>query len=31
MKVAIYGGGAVGLGIASCLLQSVAGVDIISR
>lgn len=31
MKVLIYGGGAVGLGIASCLLKAEADVDIISR
>ncbi|HUV40969.1 MAG TPA: 2-dehydropantoate 2-reductase [Sedimentisphaerales bacterium] len=31
MKVLIYGGGAVGLGIASCLLKSGAAVDIIAR
>lgn len=31
MKVLIYGGGAVGLGLASCLLKSEAWVDIISR
>ena len=31
MKVLIYGGGAVGLGIASCLLKSKAQVDIITR
>lgn len=31
MKVLIYGGGAVGLGIASCLLKSGCAVDIIAR
>jgi len=31
MRVLIYGGGAVGLGLASCLLKSKAQVDIISR
>ncbi|MGD2095181.1 MAG: 2-dehydropantoate 2-reductase [Phycisphaerales bacterium] len=31
MRVLIYGGGAVGLGLASCLLKSKAGVDIIAR
>jgi 2-dehydropantoate 2-reductase len=31
MRVLIYGGGAVGLGIASCLLQSGCGVDILGR
>jgi len=31
MRVLIYGGGAVGLGLASCLLKSEARVDIISR
>lgn len=31
MKVLIYGAGSVGLGIASCLLKSQAGVDIIAR
>ena len=31
MKVLIYGGGSVGLGIASCLLKSKAQVDIIAR
>jgi 2-dehydropantoate 2-reductase len=31
MRVLIYGGGAVGLGLASCLLKSGARVDIISR
>jgi len=31
MKVLIYGGGSVGLGIASCLLKSKAAVDIIAR
>jgi len=31
MNVLIYGGGAVGLGIASCLLKSNASVDIIAR
>jgi len=31
MKVLIYGGGAVGLGIASCLLKSQAQVDIVAR
>ncbi len=31
MKVLIYGGGAVGLGLASCLLKSKAPVDIIAR
>ncbi|MHC4338417.1 MAG: ketopantoate reductase family protein, partial [Planctomycetota bacterium] len=31
MKVLVYGGGAVGLGIASCLLKSQACVDIIAR
>ncbi len=31
MKILIYGGGAVGLGIASCLLKSKAHVDIIAR
>ena len=30
MRVLIYGGGAVGLGIASCLLKAQAGVDIIA-
>ncbi|MGA1794222.1 MAG: ketopantoate reductase family protein [bacterium] len=31
MNIMIYGGGAVGLGIASCLLQSGARIDIIGR
>jgi len=31
MKVLIYGGGSVGLGLASCLLKSGAKVDIIAR
>ena len=31
MKVLVYGGGAVGLGIASCLLKSQACIDIIAR
>ncbi|MHC4705914.1 MAG: ketopantoate reductase family protein [Planctomycetota bacterium] len=31
MRVLVYGGGAVGLGIASCLLKSQASVDIIAR
>ncbi len=31
MRVLIYGGGAVGLGVASCLLNSGASVDIIAR
>ncbi len=31
MKVLIYGGGSVGLGIASCLIKSKAAVDIIAR
>jgi 2-dehydropantoate 2-reductase len=31
MRVLIYGGGAVGLGVASCLLKSAAAVDIIAR
>ena len=31
MKVLIYGAGSVGLGIASCLLKSAAGLDIIAR
>ena len=31
MKVLIYGGGSVGLGIASCLLKSETQVDIIAR
>ena len=31
MKALIYGGGAVGLGLASCLLKSHAQVDIIAR
>ncbi len=31
MKVLIYGGGAVGLGIASCLLKSKIALDIIAR
>ncbi len=31
MKALIYGGGSVGLGIASCLLKSKAAVDIIAR
>jgi len=31
MRVLIYGGGAVGLGIASCLLRSGCGVDIVAR
>ena len=31
MRVLIYGAGSVGLGIASCLLKSQAGVDIIAR
>ena len=31
MKVAVYGGGAVGLGVASCLLQSGVEVDIVAR
>jgi 2-dehydropantoate 2-reductase len=31
MHVLIYGGGAVGLGIASCLLRSGCGVDIVAR
>ena len=31
MRILIYGGGAVGLGLASCLLKSKARVDIISR
>ncbi len=31
MRVLVYGGGAVGLGIASCLLRSSCSVDIIAR
>ena len=31
MKVLIYGGGSVGLGIASCLLKSATQVDILAR
>jgi len=31
MRALIYGGGAVGLGLASCLLKSKACVDIIAR
>ena len=31
MRVLIYGGGAVGLGLASCLLKSKAQIDIIAR
>jgi 2-dehydropantoate 2-reductase len=31
MKALIYGGGAVGLGVASCLIQSGENVDIIAR
>lgn len=31
MKVLVYGGGSVGLGIASCLLKSRAYIDIIAR
>jgi 2-dehydropantoate 2-reductase len=31
MRVLIYGGGSVGLGIASCLLKAVTQVDIIAR
>ena len=31
MKLLIYGGGAVGLGIANCLIKSGARVDIIAR
>ena len=31
MRALIYGGGAVGLGLASCLLRSKAQVDIIAR
>lgn len=31
MRVLVYGGGAVGLGLASCLLKSKAQVDIIAR
>ncbi len=31
MRVLIYGGGSVGLGIASCLIKAGAGVDIIAR
>ncbi|MHC4259047.1 MAG: ketopantoate reductase family protein [Planctomycetota bacterium] len=31
MRVLVYGGGAVGLGVASCLLKSQASVDIIAR
>ena len=31
MKVLIYGGGAVGLGVGSCLLKSGAAVDIVGR
>ena len=31
MKALIYGGGSVGLGVASCLLKSKAAVDIIAR
>jgi 2-dehydropantoate 2-reductase len=31
MRVLIYGGGAVGLGVASCLLRSGCGLDIIAR
>ncbi|MHC4068035.1 MAG: ketopantoate reductase family protein [Planctomycetota bacterium] len=31
MEVLVYGGGAVGLGLASCLLKAGAGVDIIAR
>ncbi|UCG46922.1 MAG: 2-dehydropantoate 2-reductase [Phycisphaerales bacterium] len=31
MRVLIYGGGAVGLGIASCLLKSGAEVDVLAR
>ena len=31
MRVLIYGAGSVGLGIASCLLKSQGGVDIIAR
>ena len=31
MKALVYGGGAVGLGLASCLLKSRAHVDILAR
>ncbi|MHC4620540.1 MAG: 2-dehydropantoate 2-reductase N-terminal domain-containing protein, partial [Planctomycetota bacterium] len=31
MRVLIYGGGSVGLGIASCLLKSERQVDIVAR
>ncbi len=31
MKTLIYGGGSVGLGLASCLLKSKAEVDILAR
>jgi len=31
MRVLIYGGGAVGLGVASCLIKSGADVDIVAR
>jgi 2-dehydropantoate 2-reductase len=31
MKVLIYGGGAVGLGVGSCLLKSGVGLDIVGR
>jgi len=31
MKILIYGGGSVGLGVASCLIKAGAGVDIIAR
>jgi len=31
MRVLIFGGGSVGLGIASCLIKAGAGVDIIGR
>lgn len=31
MRALVYGGGAVGLGLASCLLKSLAHVDIIAR
>ncbi|UCD52000.1 MAG: hypothetical protein JSW27_05045, partial [Phycisphaerales bacterium] len=31
MRVLVYGGGAVGLGVASCLLRSGCDVDIVAR
>ena len=31
MRALVYGGGAVGLGLASCLLKSKAQVDVIAR